>query len=220
MSRFELNIKDDVKSTEWVEIDPFNHDQLCQIILHVDWETEEAEIRTEYNTGSMDYRTYMHMASEWNLPYDTDAGEFKNFYNEKIRPIILKMSNFFDVYWDGSNHRGKFTSGQTDPDGYDTYNPLDDEFDIHNLLLDAPRYDAYVFFDVAESFQNYEDIIDELRYDNIEFMSVDLDDDNVIEKIRDSLESGEYVYIMDDEQFKNDLKNIKEMILEEQEEDD
>jgi len=219
MSKFELNIADDIESTAWIESDPFNNNQTANIILHVDWETEEAEIRTEYNTNGMDYRTFMHLASEWRLPDDVDARTFKNYYNDKIRPIILRMVEKFEVYWDGSNHRGRFVSGVKDVDGYDIYSPFEDELEISGLILDAWRHDYHVFFDVGELFQAYEDIIDDLKYDNIDFMTVDLDDDATIQKIRNALEEEEIVYVMSDVQFANELKAIREEIIEEREDE-
>lgn len=219
MSKFELNIPEDIEPTAWIEQDPFNPEQVCRIILHIDWEVEEAEIRTEYNTTGMDYRTFMHLASEWRLPDDVDASTFKEYYEEKIRPIILRMAKKFEVYWDGSNHRGRFVSGVKDVDGYDIYDPLEDEMEINNIILDAWRHDKYVFYDVSESFQAYEDIIDDLKYDNIDFMTVDLDDDATIQKIRNALEEEEIVYVMSDVQFANELKAIREEIIEEREDE-
>ena len=217
MSKFELNIQDDIKPTEWVEMDPFNHGQTCQIILHVDWETEEAEIHTEYNTSGMDYRTFMHLASEWRLPDDVDASAFKEYYNDKIRPIILRMAKKFEAYWDGSNHRGRFVSGIKDVDGYDIYDPLEDEIEINNIILDAWRHDKYVFFDVGESFQAYEDIIDDLKYDNIDFMTIDLNDMNNVIRIREYL-TDDCVYIMSDDDFQDNLIEMRKIIIENQEE--
>lgn len=218
MTDFELNIPEEIESTAWIEADPFNNERICRIILHVDWETEEAEIRTEYNTSGMDYRTFMHLASEWSLPDDVDASTFKEYYNYKIKPIVVEMSKKFEVYWNGSNYKGRFTSGDVDEDGYDLYNPLDDEMEIANLLLDVWRHDKYIYFDVAESFQSYVDIIDDLKYDNIDFMNADLENDDVIKQIREALDGGDVVYIMSDEQFANDLKSMRETIIEDMEE--
>lgn len=210
MTNFEIEISDDIEATAWLYPDPFNNEKLCDIYLCVDWEKQEAYVETQYG-NNMDYRTYMHLRSEYRISEMTDASQFKDYYNENIKPLVLEQSEHFDSHWDGHNWKGKYvdTTGEED----DEY--VGNDYEITLQLEGAPEHDKYIYFDVAESFQSYKDIVDMLKYADIDFITVDLEDVENVKAIREYL-SDDVIYIMSDEQFKNDLISMRETIQEEE----
>lgn len=92
---------------------------------------------------------------------------------------------------------------------------MGNDYEITLQLEGAPEHEKYIFFDVAESFQSYKDIVDMLKYADIDFMTVDLENMGNVRSIREYL-SDDVIYIMSDEQFKNDLISMRETIQEEE----
>jgi hypothetical protein len=210
MTKFELQIPENVKPEEWLEANPFNNDQLNYIELFVSWKNKTAEIVVYApETGSLTYDEYHHRASSFRLDDNVDASKFKNYYDEMIRPIIIEQANKYTEEWNGSNWIGHFESEYVDDD----CNP---DYELTEIIENAPTHDKFIYTDVAESFQSYEDIVEILQYADIDFMAADLDDMSIVQKIRDYL-SDDVVYVMSDEQFQNEIKSMKEVIIENQE---
>lgn len=208
MTDFELNIPDDIKSTAWIEADPFNTESLKSIDLYIDWEKKTAEVVT-YSPGQGQHvREFHSLATGYTLPIDVDASRFKQYYNERIKPLILAASEKFESFWDGSNLKGRFNLKEED---FYTW----DVFGVHHAIENVWKHDKFIFFDVGESFQNYKDIIDVLKYADIDLMTADLADMETIRNIRSYLED-DVLYIMSDEEFQRDIIGIKETIQEEE----
>lgn len=221
MTNFEIEISDDIEATAWLELDPFNNQKLCDIYLCVDWEKQEVYVETQYGNNT-DYRTYMHLRSEYRISEQTDASQFKEYYDTNIKPLVLEQAEHFESYWDGHNWKGKFVEMVGveneneygyDEYGYDEY--VGNDYEITLQLEGAPEHEKYIYFDVAESFLSYKDIVDMLKYADIVFMTVDLEDVVNVKAIREYL-SDDVVYLMSDDQFRNDLISMRETMQEEE----
>lgn len=217
MSKFELNIPADIKSTAWIETDPFNNEQYKPIVLSINWVEESAEVDTYISNQGIPMSEYHGLITTFSLPEDVDATSFEEYYNQNIKPIILKMSEKFESYWDGSNWKGHFVSGKIDEYGYDTYDEIEDMMKIMDICQEAWSHDIYVYSDVGESFQSYEDIIDILKDADIDFMTANLENMVIVQNIREYLED-DFLYIMSDDGFKKGLEEIRDTIINDREE--
>lgn len=217
LTDFDIEIQDDIESTAWLEPDPFNTNTLCKIVLCIDWEQQRAYIETQYGNNT-DYRTWMHLRSEYRILDQTDASRFKEYYNENIKPLVLDQAEHFESYWDGHNWKGRFMERvgieERDEQGCIVDNYVGNDYEITLQLEGAPEHEKYIYTDVAESFADYKDLVDTLKYADMDFMTIDINNITIVRAIREYL-SDEVIYIMSDEQFQTDLMYIKETLLEE-----
>jgi len=210
---FELTNKnvDEWTATQFWEADPMQNGQsLCSICLYVDWELKEVEVETVMNTNSTPERIWHGLASRYNLPEDTDFTRFAEFYNEEIRPILQKASEGFESEWDGSNLKGHFTK-----EAQEILWNLESE-----KLSDAPTHEFTYSFDVLGSFEGKQHLAEYLENDGIDFLKADLENEETLSGIIESIESGDVVVLnMGRNDYKTELEWIQEELIEEAEED-
>jgi hypothetical protein len=212
MSDFELQIKNDIEPTAWIEKYPFNKEQLCRVLLHIDWEKRTAEVRVQ-RENSTDHRVQMHLASQYELSAKIDASKFKEYYDSNIKHLILAMSKNFKVYWDDDSWKGMFGCSDVEEDELGIIDNVDSDYGIEHKIKGDPTHDVHVYFDVDKSIEDYKDFIDTLNYAYIDFMTADLNDMAVVKKIRKYVEDG-IVYAMSDDEFKGSLIRMRELIVE------
>ena len=205
---FELsnkNINEWISSQFW-ESDPMQNNQsLCDIILYVNWKTKEVSVETQMRTNSVAGEVWHHTASEYTIPYDTDFTEFKEFYDSEVKPIIQEIGVGFESVWNGSNWVGKFESER------------DLDWKVEETLQGSPSNDTVYSFDVIGTFNGKHHLEEYLSEDDINFREADLDNDETLSKIIKSIESGDVVILnMDNEDYRNELKEIQEELREEE----
>ena len=208
---FALTNEPTENENEFVEADPYNRETIARIILWVDWESKEATVETKYNTGGTSIRAWNGLASEFSLPVTVDATEFPEYYKEKVQPVLQRLGAVFESFWDGSNWKGRFNFED---------DVLEGQYHIglDEILMDAPKHDRYIYFDVADSFQNYNEIIDFLAPE-IDFLTVDLSNMEIVRAIRSDLE-GECIFLESDDEIREDLERMQESLIEDAEEED
>lgn len=212
-TEFELTNKnvDEWTATQFWEADPMQNEQsLSRICLYVDWESKEVEVETVMNTNSTPGRIWHGLASRYDLPEDTDFTRFAEFYNEEIKPILLKASEGFESEWDGSNWKGHFTE-----EAQEILWNLDSE-----KFWEAPQHEYIYSFDILGAFEGKQHLFEYLENDGIDFLKVDLGNEETLSGIIESIESGDVVILnMDRNDYKKELKWIQEELIEEAEED-
>lgn len=198
-STFELKYENEPDTeTEWIRMHPFDNEQYEQIQLWVDWETQESDVITVWES-STPMRVHNRLVSLYLLPHDVDAVEFKEFYNSDIRPLLQEMGKGFESVWDGSNWIGQFECD------------YDDELEVQDVINGAPTHDVQVFSSISDSFVDDSDLVENLLLEKIDFSTIDLNKRENIEKIREILEAdNEAEYLMNDKDFQRELINIQE----------
>ena len=202
--------KDEWTDTQFVESDPYqNNEKICEIVLCVDWEKQTTTVETRENTNSTPMREWNHLDECFHLPEMVDASQFVKYYDEKIKPLLKIRGNKFESYWNGSNFVGKFESDEDDDRFFD-----EAEIDIKDACDKAPEHDMCVYFSIGESFANYSDIISLLKYADIDFMTANLEDENIVDSIMNEL-TDTCVFLNID--AKDELEGIRESIIENRE---
>jgi len=209
MADFELtnsNINEWTATQFW-EADPMQNNQSLQdICIYVNWESKEATIETVMNTNSTPGEIWNGLAAHYYLPDDTDFTRFYKYYNENIKPIFIKMWAKFEAYWNGSNWKGRFTE--------DMYNI---EQELEDILLNVPSHNYIYSFDVMGSFEGKQHLLEYLRDDGIDFLSANLENEEELIKIINSIESGDVIILnMDMGDYKKELMWIQEELKEDE----
>ena len=195
---FELKYEDKPKaSTEWIKSHPFEQEQYKQIQLWVDWEIQESDVikAWEYSTPM---KVHDKLVSVYVLPHNVDALEFEEYYNSDIRPLLQKMGEGFKTEWSGSNWIGQFEG------------EYDDELEVQDAVNGVPTHDIQVFSSISDSFADDSDLVESLRFEDIDFSTIDLNDRKNVEKIRENLEADVAEYMMSFEDFQKELKYLQE----------
>jgi len=193
--------------TQFVESDPYqNNENQSQIVLCVDWEEQYAIVETRMHTNSTPMREFHHLDQCFNLPKMVDASQFVKYYDEKIKPLLKIRGDKFESYWDGSNIVGRFESDEDDDRFFD-----EADINIQDACDNAPEHDIFVFFSIGDSFADYNDIIVQLKYAGIDFMTADLEDEKVVTSIMDKLTDTCLFMNID---AKTELEGIRESIIE------
>jgi hypothetical protein len=194
-------------ATQFWEADPVQNNQSLQrICLYVDWESKEVEVETVMNTNSTPGRIWHGLASRYNLPEDSDFSRFKEFYDEEIKPILIKASEGFESNWNGSNWKGEFTE-----------EAQEELWNIEQTLRGTPKHDYYYYFDVLGAFEGKQHLAEYLENDGIDFLKADLENEETLSKIIESIESGDVVMLnMGSNDYKKELSWIQEELREEE----
>jgi hypothetical protein len=212
MANFELNNKDveNWEQAQFWESDPMQNNQsLCDIILYINWEQKTANVETQMRTNSTAGEVWHGLAGEYSLPVDTDFTEFTKFYKDEIKPLLQKIGEGFESYWNGSNWKGSFSE--------DAHALL---WDLQEKLNGAPTHDLIYSFDILGSFEGKHHLVEYLGHDGIDFLKANLEDDDELQEIIDSIESGAVVIVnMDKNDYKNELIDIQRDLQEEDEEE-
>lgn len=196
---------------QFVESDPYQENQTqCEIVLCVDWEAENVVVETRMQTFSTPMREWNKLNQCFRLPEMVDASNFLEHYNRKIKPLLQARGETFESYFDGSNWKGRFESDEDNDQSID-----EADIDIQDACDKSPEHDKSIFFSIGGSFDNYSDIIDILEYENIDFMTADLEDEKVVDSIMSEL-TDEYIFLNTDNQ--EELKSIRESIIENRQE--
>lgn len=198
------------KDTQFVESDPYmNNEIVCDIVLCVDWEKQSCTVETRQKTNSTPAREYYKIDEVFRLPDTLDTTQFLEYYNEKIKPALQERGEFFEIVWNGHNNIGVFTNFD-DEDIANDYGIV-----IQDICDCAHSHDKFICFNLASSFDDYKDIIICAEQVSIDFMTCDLDDATVVQKIMDYLED-DYVYIGTNDRGE-EMKRMKESIVENEE---
>ena len=213
---FELtnkNVENWEKAQFW-ESDPMQNNQhLCRIILYVNWEKKTATVETQMDTNSMAGEVWHGLASEFNIPEDTDFEEFSKFFNEEVKPLLQKIGEGFESSWGGSNWKGSFTE-----EAHETTWELQELLEGKNV----PTHDMIYYFSLRDSYEcgGMAQLKDNLKSEGIDILTADLSDKAIMEKAVSAAtwnEGSDYKLI--DVDVEEELREIQEELREEEEED-
>lgn len=174
------------------------------IILWVDWEQERVDIYTKTQNSGCSDREQNRLATEFILPDNTDFSEFPVYYRDEIKPVLEKLSESFEVVYDGNRYVGEFD--------YDTYDDLFRELD--NILENAPTHSIQWIGDTStrEYFENIPKILESA---GIDIMTADFDDyetlNNAINALEAVMDSDVVLFGVD---YEADLKKLQEKLQE------
>ena len=215
-TKFELVNKDIEKWTDvwFVESDPYQNNQArSEIVLCVDWEEQSCTVETRERTNSTAMREYHKIDQAFTLPVNVDASAFKEYYDKKIKPLLRVRGERFEIIWDGHNSVGTFTDENEEDEYFRARGSnMEADIDISDLCRDAPEHDKFIYFSIGESFSDYEDIIDYAAGADIDFMTCDFSDSNVVQKIIDTFEDDcVYIGVGDPGE---EMEDIRECIIE------
>jgi hypothetical protein len=185
--------------------DAYNSNQLGRLVLYVDWQTREASIE-EMDHG-ITFNVYHGLHSVYNLPSAVDIENFKENVYPRIIPLLEQLANSFEVYWDGNNHRGRFDA--TIEDIYSI------EGELQEYCGDASEFDI-IAFDVGDTcVQPIVDVPEFFENSGYNFIDVDIDKMN-IEEIKEIMAGDEGIWLCNDEEIKEGLKELQAEINEEE----
>jgi hypothetical protein len=185
--------------------DAYNSNQLGRLVLYVDWQTREASIE-EMDHG-ITFNVYHGLHSVYNLPSAVDIDYFKENVYPRIIPLLEQLANSFEVYWDGNNHRGRFNATVEDIYSF--------EGEIQEYCEDAPEFDI-IAFDVGDTcVQPIVDVPEFFENSGYNFIDVDIDKMN-IEEIKEIMAGDEGIWLCNDEEIKEGLKELQAEINEEE----
>jgi len=219
---FEL-VNDNIENwtdVEFVESDPYQCNQAqCEIVLCVDWENKSSTVETRERVNSTPMREYHKIDQCFRLPENVDASAFKKYYDEKIKPILQERGEHFEIIWNGQNNVGSFQD-EDDEDEYWRRNGVNMESDVEiaDMCTAAPEHDKIAYFSIGESFVDYEDIIEYAKGADIDFMTCDFNDQEIVEKIMETFED-DCVYIGAND-CGIEMADIRECITDAREEQD
>lgn len=192
--------------TQFVELESYQNEKQCAIVLCVDWENQEATVEARANTNSTQMREWNKLDQCFSLPAMVDASQFVEYYDEKIKPLLKTRGETFESYWNGSNTVGRFESDEDDDLFFD-----EADINIQDACDNTPEHEIFVFFSIGDSFADYNDIIVQLKYAGIDFMTADLEDEKVVTSIMDIL-TDTCLFMNTD--AKTELEGIRESITE------
>lgn len=202
MSEFE-----NLKINAEIHADPYNNKEIGNIYLCVDWEIRVASL-IEMDGNGMPGDIYHKRKSIYQLPCAVDIEYFKHSVYPRIIPMIEKLSEKYEIVWNGSNYVGKF---DMDPD---TQNEI--EGDIMEMCQCAPEIDGMVLFDVYDTIFSCNDIPEFFKDNGYNFLDVDIDT-MAIDEIKEILAGEDGVWIGDnDDEIKEDLKEIQAELKQEE----
>jgi hypothetical protein len=215
MSDFELtnsNIED-WETAEFWESDPMQNNQsLCRIILYVNWEKKEANVETQMHTNSTAGEVWYGLASEFKLPEDTDFTEFPKFFKEEIQPILKRIGEGFESFWNGSNWKGSFTK-----------DAQEQMWNLQQLLEGAnvPTHEMTYYFSLRDLYNiGGRDLIEsDLKSEGIDLLTADLNNDGVMSLAVEIVTYGDGSdYKLIDVDVEEELKEIQKELIEEHDE--
>ena len=208
---FELTNKnpENWEKAEFWEYDPMKSEPgICDIVLYVNWETKEVTVETQMDSNGVDGDVWHHLASEYSIAEDTDFERFPKFFKENIQPILQKIGESFESYWDGSNWKGRFG---------DEYEELTEK--IGTLLRGhAPRHYLVYYLSLRDSYEygGMAQLRDDLESEGIDILTADLSDSEIMEKAVNAVTSNEgFEYKLIDVDVESELRDIQKELIEE-----
>lgn len=202
---------EDWEKAQFWESDPMQNNQSLQgIYLYVDWEQRTADVETVMQTNSTPGRVWHGLDGMYKLPEDTDFSEFPEFFRDEVQPMLQKIGAGFEAEWDGSNWKGRFTE--------EAHDML---WDLDQLLQRALTHDMQYFFSLRDLYEygGVEQMKQDLKeYDGIDLLTADLDNEEIQEKVIETLTGDDgVVYKLIQVDIIEELKEIQEAIKEEEE---
>lgn len=211
MSDFELVNKDveEWERAQFWESDPMqNNQELCEIVLWINWENKTATVETIMKDNSIPGELYHGLASAPTIPTDTDFTRFAKYYDEKIKTILQTIGEGFEAEWNGSNWIGTFNHDEA----------LNEKLD--QLLCDSPTHDMIAYFSLIDSYGGSKNrIISDLGAEGIDLKTATLDDDGIMSLAVEIVTYGDGSdYKLIDVDVEDELKDIQKELQEEEEE--
>lgn len=190
--------------TEFMELDSMNHNQsLCDVVLYVDWEDRTAHVGTHMQNTGTPMSVWNGMASEFDIPEDTDFSRFLKQFNEEIRPILKQLGDAFDPYWNGSDWKGDFVMDQG------KYRELTDN--IVELLSGFFTHDMCWYTSLIDLYGgDRNQLLFDLKSDGIDLLTANLDDKEVMKKAVEAVTYGDGSdYILLGVDAKDELRGLQ-----------
>jgi len=205
------NVENWEKAEFW-EIDPMQNNQsLCDIIIYVDWKEQTANVETQMKTNSMNGAVWNGLASEFELPEDTDFVQFPEFYKDEVQPLLQKIGDGFSKEWDGSNWKGRFS------DECEELNEIVDTI----LRENTPKHDMIYYFSLRDSYDvgGISQLKNDLDAEGIDIITANLDDEGVMSLAVETVTYGDGCdYKLINVDAEAELREIQEELREEGEE--
>lgn len=203
MEDFKFEDFEEWSDDEFLEENPWEYESVFPVELHIDWVDETTEVVVSRLTPNS-YAEYYGNCAVFDIT-DVDFSQFGQYYNEKIRPIVVEISEHFYQEYDGHNMRGYFN---------DDNNELNDVYpkfaETEELINRAPKLDKMYAFNLSFAFNDSFNIFLEcMEEEGVDFLDCDLDDPEIYEKVYNRIfDCDEFVYFFD--VSKKDLKEIQE----------
>lgn len=200
-------------STQFWEKDPTQSEELCKICLWVNWRNKTATIETVINDNSTPGDIFYGTCGRYKLQEDTDFAEFSEFFKDEIQPLLQKIGETYKEEWDGSNWYG-----------YKEEFKGEDDYSINRIeekLERVPTHDMECYFGLYGLFDtsNIEEaIVEALKEEDIDLVTADLNDENVMEQILDIVLSGNgdnYTLLMSNEDVESEIRDLQKKLREE-----
>lgn len=203
MEDFTLNKIGDWKPCEFVNRNELDEFDFVHVYLTVDWDSRFVTI--EESEEELDTSEFVNdvCMSRFQLDLGIDFSKFEKYYIDNIQPLFADMA------------RNVINMGYIDDDM--PIEVVEEAFrKVYDALNKAPAHYIGFVWHIDGIDHVYDDEMGGmdkmLALDGIDFMNANLNDMVVVRKIRDALETDCYHFVMDDEQFAEELEEIRNEI--------
>lgn len=203
------------EQAEFWEADPMQQNKsICDIILYVNWEDKTANVETQMRTNSTDGAVWHGLASEFSLPEDTDFEQFPEFFKDEVQPLLQKIGDGFESFWNGSNWKGQFTEEANET-----------IWELQQLLEGAnvPTHDLVYYFSLRDLYNVgwSHSIESDLEAEGINLSTADLNDEGVMSLAVETVTYGDGSdFKLIDVDVEDELREIQKELQDEAEEEE
>lgn len=198
------------KSTEFVVKNELEEFDFVNVYLEVDWENKIAFVHDYWEMVNENEFSDINM-SIFKLDVGIDYTQFEEYYNAHIRPIIVTMGEHYVVTNPLDSKQGYF---EFEDDDYENITMTETMIGrVYDAINNAPAHNVSVRWSV-EDVAHEEDIVKILASHNIDLKESDLRFTDVVEEIRDALESDLGIcFAVENPEFIEQMNDFKERIF-------